>query len=80
MRVGLEEGALQELLLRTEVLILEKQRTIQLFLQRVVPRYFGRNRAFASDAAEALRVDANELLKLGIVDQVLTEPTGWGTS
>ncbi len=35
-----------------------------------------KDRAFASDAAEALKLDANELLKLGIVDQVLTEPTG----
>ena len=33
-----------------------------------------KDRAFASDAAEALKLDANELLKLGIVDQVLTEP------
>ena len=35
-----------------------------------------KDRAFASDAAQALKLDANELLKLGIVDAVLPEPTG----
>lgn len=35
-----------------------------------------KDRAFASNAAEALKLDANELLKLGIVDEVLTEPIG----
>ena len=35
-----------------------------------------KDRAFASDAAKALKLDANELLKLGIVDKVLEEPTG----
>ena len=35
-----------------------------------------KDRAFASDAARALKLDANELLKLGIVDVVLPEPTG----
>ena len=35
-----------------------------------------KDRAFASDAARALKLDANELLKLGIVDAVLPEPTG----
>ena len=32
--------------------------------------------AFASDAAEALKLDANELLNLGIVDKILPEPPG----
>ena len=35
-----------------------------------------KDRAFASDAAEALKLDAGELLELGIVDKVLTEPIG----
>ncbi len=35
-----------------------------------------KDRAFASDAAEALKLDANELLKLGIVDAILPEPVG----
>ena len=35
-----------------------------------------KDRAFASDAAQSLKLDANELLKLGIVDSVLPEPTG----
>ena len=35
-----------------------------------------KDRAFASDAAEALKLDADELLKLGIVDEVIPEPTG----
>jgi len=35
-----------------------------------------KDRAFASNAAEALKLDANELLKLGIVDRVLNEPAG----
>tara|TARA_B100001248_G_scaffold196331_1_gene150973 strand:+ start:2669 stop:3628 length:960 start_codon:yes stop_codon:yes gene_type:complete len=35
-----------------------------------------KDRAFASDAARSLKLDANELLKLGIVDSVLAEPTG----
>lgn len=35
-----------------------------------------KDRAFASDAAKALKLDAHELLKLGIVDKVLEEPTG----
>ena len=35
-----------------------------------------KDRAFASDAAKALKLGANELLKLGIVDAVLPEPTG----
>ncbi|MDA7823199.1 acetyl-CoA carboxylase carboxyltransferase subunit alpha [Opitutales bacterium] len=35
-----------------------------------------KDRAFASDAAKALKLDAHELLKLGIVDRVLEEPTG----
>lgn len=35
-----------------------------------------KDRAFASNAAESLKLDANELLKLGIVDEVLTEPVG----
>jgi len=35
-----------------------------------------KDRAFSADAAEALKLDANELLKLGIVDQILPEPTG----
>jgi acetyl-CoA carboxylase carboxyl transferase subunit alpha len=35
-----------------------------------------KDRAFASDAAKALKLDANELLKLGIVDEVILEPVG----
>lgn len=35
-----------------------------------------KDRAFASNAAEALKLDANELLKLGIVDRILNEPAG----
>jgi len=35
-----------------------------------------KDRAFASNAAEALKLDANELLKLGIVDRILNEPPG----
>jgi acetyl-CoA carboxylase carboxyl transferase subunit alpha len=35
-----------------------------------------KDRAFSSDAAEALKLDADELLNLGIVDEVLPEPTG----
>jgi acetyl-CoA carboxylase carboxyl transferase subunit alpha len=35
-----------------------------------------KDRAFASNAAESLKLDANELLKLGIVDKVLKEPAG----
>jgi acetyl-CoA carboxylase carboxyl transferase subunit alpha len=35
-----------------------------------------KDRAFSADAAEALKLDANELLNLGIVDQILPEPTG----
>ena len=35
-----------------------------------------KDRAFASNAAEALKLDANELLKLGIVDRILDEPAG----
>ena len=35
-----------------------------------------KDRAFASDAAEALKLDAGELLELGIVDKVLMEPIG----
>ncbi len=35
-----------------------------------------KDRAFASNAAESLKLDANELLKLGIVDEVLNEPVG----
>ena len=35
-----------------------------------------KDRAFSSDAAEALKLDADELLKLGIVDEVLPEPIG----
>ena len=35
-----------------------------------------KDRAFSSDAAEALKLDAAELLDLGIVDQVLAEPIG----
>ena len=35
-----------------------------------------KDRAFASNAAEALKLDANELLKLGIADRILNEPAG----
>ena len=35
-----------------------------------------KDRAYASDAAQALKLDAHELLKLGIVDRVLQEPVG----
>ena len=35
-----------------------------------------KDRAFSSDAAQALKLDAVELLKLGIVDEVLPEPVG----
>ena len=35
-----------------------------------------KDRAFAPNAAEALKLDANELLKLGIVDKILPEPAG----
>lgn len=35
-----------------------------------------KDRAFSSDAAEALKLDAAELLDLGIVDEVLAEPIG----
>ena len=35
-----------------------------------------KDRAFASNAAEALKLDATELLKLGIVDKILPEPAG----
>ncbi len=35
-----------------------------------------KDRAFASNAAEALKLDANELLKLGIIDRILPEPAG----
>ena len=35
-----------------------------------------KDRAFASNAAEALKLDAKQLLELGIVDEVLDEPTG----
>ena len=35
-----------------------------------------KDRAFASNAAEALKLDANELLNLGIVDKILNEPAG----
>ncbi len=35
-----------------------------------------KDRTFASNAAEALKLDANELLKLGIVDKILPEPAG----
>ena len=35
-----------------------------------------KDRAFSSNAAEALKLDASELLKLGIVDEVITEPVG----
>lgn len=35
-----------------------------------------KDRAFSSDAAEALKLDATELLDLGIVDDVLAEPIG----
>ena len=35
-----------------------------------------KDRAFASNAAEALKLDANELLKLGIIDKILPEPAG----
>jgi len=35
-----------------------------------------KDRAFASNAAEALKLDANQLLKLGIVDKILPEPAG----
>ena len=42
-----------------------------------------KDRAYASDAARALKLDANELLNLGIVDEVIPEPVGgahrdWG--
>ena len=33
-----------------------------------------KDRAFSSNAAEALKLDASELLKLGIVDEVIPEP------
>jgi len=35
-----------------------------------------KDRAFASNAAEALKLDASQLLKLGIVDEIIPEPTG----
>ena len=35
-----------------------------------------KDRAYASNAAEALKLDAKQLLDLGIVDEVLDEPTG----
>lgn len=35
-----------------------------------------KDRAYAPEAAESLKLDAAELLKLGIVDEVLPEPTG----
>ena len=35
-----------------------------------------KDRAFASNAAEALKLDASQLLKLGIVDEVISEPIG----
>ena len=38
-----------------------------------------KDRAFAANAAEALKLDANELLKLGIVDKILPR-TCWGSS
>ena len=39
-------------------------------------RYSLEGLCFASNAAEALKLDANELLKLGIVDRILNEPLG----
>lgn len=35
-----------------------------------------KDRAFSSNAAEALKLDASQLLKLGIVDEVISEPIG----
>lgn len=35
-----------------------------------------KDRAYASNAAEALKLDAKQLLDLGIVDEILDEPTG----
>lgn len=35
-----------------------------------------KDRSFSSNAAEALKLDASELLKLGIVDEVIPEPIG----
>ncbi len=35
-----------------------------------------KDRAYAADAAQALKLEARELVKLGIVDRVLDEPTG----
>ena len=35
-----------------------------------------KDRAFASDAADALKLDAKQLLDLGIVDEILQEPIG----
>ena len=35
-----------------------------------------KDRAFSSNAAEALKLDASELLKLGIVDEIIPEPVG----
>ena len=35
-----------------------------------------KDRAFSSNAAEALKLDASQLLKLGIVDEVISEPVG----
>ncbi len=35
-----------------------------------------KDRAFSSTAAEALKLDASQLLKLGIVDEIISEPVG----
>ena len=35
-----------------------------------------KDRAFSSNAAEALKLDASQLLKLGIVDEIISEPVG----
>ena len=40
-----------------------------------MPQYL-KDQSYAPDAVQALKLDANELLKLGIVDRVLEEPVG----
>ena len=49
---------------------------ILLHLRRHAPRLSGENQPKAPEAAEAMKVGASDLKKIGIVDEIITEPIG----
>ena len=71
--IGEEIGGALGVAVADHVMILENA-YYSVISPRVVLQFL-KDRAFAPDASAALKLDAHELLKLGVADQIIEEPT-----